>query len=345
MMSAMIRSRRLGAAAALAALVLAAAERASADPAGAAGFAVAIEGNTTVALTPDEARDLGRRELDRILADVRGVMAETGFEGTTEAFFAFLRDDDRFYQPDTAEGRAAYLAEAQRILDEMQARAGELIDPPPALRPLAAEEMDGGAGTVAAAAYGGRAIRFNLSDMRSAPTFMLAPIAYHEGVPGHHLQFAVPRAEGAAMTPAFIEGWGHYAESLPDEIDLYPDPYARAGMLSLQAWRAARLLVDVGYHVDSWTRDEAVAFMLANTPLSERQVGLEVDRVMSAPAATSVYFIGKLKIEELRARAEAALGPGFDLRRFHRTMLEQSVPTLSALEEAMDAWLAAQTAR
>jgi uncharacterized protein (DUF885 family) len=128
-------------------------------------------------------------------------------------------------------------------------------------------------------------------------------------------------------------------------LGLCEDPYAEAGRLNLEAWRAARLLVDVGYHVDGWTREEAVAFLLSNTALSERQVVLEVDRCILQPASTSVYIIGKLTITELRARAEAALGEDFDLRAFHAEVLRRGPASLPELEATIDRWIAAERAR
>jgi uncharacterized protein (DUF885 family) len=189
------------------------------------------------------------------------------------------------------------------------------------------------------------ALLFRLDDMRSAPRFLLPVLAYHEGIPGHHLQTTMERASLGAATPAprvpaYSEGWAAYAMMLPFELGLSGDPYAEAGRLSLLAGGAARMLVDVGLQVDGWTRDESVAFLLANTPASERDARLEVERSLARPATTSVYIVGMLEFRELRARAEAALGDAFDLRAFHQEVLRHGQLTLPALEEAVDRWIA-----
>ena len=322
----------------------------------AAEYARLTERYTTAAYTTDELRALGQSELERIGSELRAVMQEVGFDGSVEDFWNHLRTDDRFYYPDTADGRAAYLADAARIVAEIEARVGELVDLPPSssvmsLAPLQVGATPEGTAPVIAGGYNAPTedgapgtLRFNLADMRSAPKFQMAAIAYHEGVPGHHLQMSVARDRPAGGPPqsgsgAFFEGWAHYAERLPLELDLYRDPYANAGRLGLEAWRAARLLADIGLAVDGWSRDRAIAFMLANTPLSQRQATLEIDRCIARPASTSVYIIGKVAFVDLRARAEAALGEAFDVRAFHYEALRHGPVSLPELEGVVDAWI------
>jgi len=329
----------------------------------AAAYAELSERATGVALSADELRALGRDELDRIAQGVRSVMDEVGFDGSVADFYAFLRTDDRFYFPDTEAGRAAYLAEVRRIVEEVQGRLDEVIEPPAGMAAVRVAAVPVAPNWVGMAVYSAArpddalasaTLGFNLTDMRSAPTYFLPSIAVHEGVLGHHLQVEYARARAragqtlsernGAGAMAFVEGWAFYAEGLLTELGLYQDPYDKAGQLGMQAWRAARLVADVGLYIDGWTRQDAVAFMLANTPLSERQIGLEVDRCLESPASTSVYIVGRREILRQRAKAQAALGDRFDLRAFHAHVLGDGVVTPSALEETINAWIAEERA-
>lgn len=333
-------------------------------PVGAAEYDRQTARNTTLALTADDIRAIGRRELDRAHEEMGAVLAEVGFIATIEEFFEHLRSDDRFYYPDTDEGREAYLAEARRRAAEMAERLDELIEPPATLTALDAAPIPPSYPPWTTAAYASPGMRlsasappletgallFRLDDMRSSPRFLLPVLAYHEGIPGHHLQTTIERASlGDASppprVPVYSEGWAAYAMMLPFELGLSEDPYAEAGRLSLLAEGAARMLVDVGLQVDGWTQDEAVAFLLANTPASERRARLEVERSVARPATTSVYIVGMLKFQELRVRAETALGDDFDPRAFHRALLAQGQMPLPALEERADAWIAAELSR
>ncbi len=363
----MTRWLLLRAAAAMLAVLRAAAPAVAQAPAGegvallgAAAYDRLVEEHTTLPLTVEDIRYVGRRELDWAHGDLRAVMAELGFEGTLEDFFEHLRTDDRFYYPDTDEGRAAYLAEARRVAAEMGERLDELIEPPPALTGLDTAELPAHYPPWTTAAYGSPGLRlsasapvlergallFELDDMRSAPTFLIPALTYHEGIPGHHLQWtieqALPPAERASpqYTPAYSEGWAAYAMMLPKELGLYQDPYAEVGRLSLLAEGAARMIVDVGLHVDGWTEDEAVAFLLANTPTSERRARLEIERSIAGPATTSVYIVGMLKLQQFRALAEGVLGEDFDRRAFHAELLRHGQAPLPALEEAVGRWIA-----
>lgn len=325
-------------------------------PVGAVEYARLTEQLTTLPLSPDEIRETAQRELDGALAGLGIVMEEVGFEGTTEEFFEFLRTDDRFYHPDTDEGRAAYLAEARRVAAEMAERLDELVEPPPTLTALDAMELPASYPPWTAAAIASPGMRFtpsdppleigallfDLDDMRSAPTFAIPVLAYHEGVPGHHLQGTIEIGEFGSRQniPVYVEGWASYAMMLPKELGFFQDPYAEAGRLSVSAGAAARVLADVGLHVDGWTREEAVAFLLANTPATERRAQLDVERALARPATMSAYLVGMLKFQELRARAEAALGNGFDLRAFHHELLWPGQASLPDLEARIDAWIA-----
>jgi uncharacterized protein (DUF885 family) len=171
-------------------------------------------------------------------------------------------------------------------------------------------------------------------------------IAYHEGLPGHHMQLSiaqeltgVPTFRTLAGFGAFVEGWGLYAEALAKEMGAYADPYSDFGRLTSEIWRAIRLVVDTGLHARQWTEEEAVQYMLANSAISEGQIRAEVRRYIVMPGQATSYKIGMLKIQELRARAEAALGDAFDIREYHDTVLGGGALPLSLLEQRVDEWI------
>jgi uncharacterized protein (DUF885 family) len=180
----------------------------------------------------------------------------------------------------------------------------------------------------------------------------LETIAFHEAIPGHHLQIALAYERPAAHritqifgATAFIEGWGLYAERLADEMGLYTSDLDRLGMLSAQAWRAARLVVDTGMHAKGWTRDQAVDYMRRNTAIAENTIQTEVDRYIIMPGQALAYMIGYREITSLRAKATAALGSRFDIRAFHDAVLGRGAVTLPMLREQIDAWIGSQTSR
>ncbi len=179
------------------------------------------------------------------------------------------------------------------------------------------------------------------------PKWEMATLVSHEAMPGHHLQVAralelkdLPEFRRSTFGyTAFVEGWALYAETLGFEMGLYEDPYARFGHLQWQAFRAARLVVDTGLHALGWSRRQAIDFMVERTGVERGFVGQEVDRYLSAPGQALGYMIGELKIVELRDRAKAALGPKFDLRRFHNAVIDQSALPLDTLERVIDDWI------
>jgi len=304
---------------------------------------------TTTDLTASQVRSLGERELARIHQELRVVMTALGHTGSIERFFDFLRTDDRFFYPDTSEGREAYLADTRRILAEMQARLDEIIvDPPNA--PLDIRRLGGTSEAEALPMYSPNgAYLVPLADMRAAPKFLLQAIAYHEGVPGHHLQFSVQRARrdgersslasGNCQSTGYTEGWGFYAERLPYELGLYTDSSANAGRLGLEAWRAARAVVDVRLNVEGWSDEQALAFLLDNTPLPEALARIEVRRFRAMPAHATGYLVGKLAIQRQRERAAAALGSKFDIRVFHDQVLRHGPMPLAAIEDLVERWI------
>jgi uncharacterized protein (DUF885 family) len=179
----------------------------------------------------------------------------------------------------------------------------------------------------------------------------MVPLALHEAAPGHHTQIALAQERKdqpnfrrhAAPYTAFVEGWGLYAESLGEEMELYSDPYDRLGQLTYEMWRAVRLVVDTGMHHKGWTRQQAIDFFLANAPKTELDVTNEVDRYIVWPGQALAYKSGQLMLKDLRARAEKKLGANFSLQKFHDAVLLEGALPLSVLEKRIDAWIAASS--
>lgn len=324
-------------------------------PDGQAYYAAQLESYTTLPLKAADVHALGLTEVAGIHDAMRAIMKQVGFAGDLQAFFAFMRSDPRFYHPDTDAGRAAYVAEANALLDEIRARQGELFahlpKAPVEVRAIEAwreksapkahyrnPPQDGSAPGI---------FYINLADMKAQPRYQLAATLYHEAIPGHHVETCVahemeglPKFRRFASIAAFSEGWGLYSELLPKEMGLYADPYSDFGRLSLSLMRACRLVVDTGIHALKWTREQGIAYFDANMPSSHYDNQREVERYIVIPGQATSYYIGMQKIIELRARARARLGDRFDLRRFHDITLGAGPLPLPLLEERIEAWIA-----
>lgn len=326
-------------------------------PDGAAYYQNRLVTYTTTHLTAEQIHDIGLQHVARIHDEMRGIMKRVGFTGTLEEFFALMRSDPRFYMPESEEGRTAYLERARAVIAEMKTRLPAYFGRLPKadlvvkrVEPFR-EQAAGKAFYQQPAPDGSRPGTYyvNLYRMADMPTYQLEALAYHEGVPGHHLQIAiaqelkdVPRFQRFARFTAYTEGWGLYAEYLPKEMGFYQDPYADFGRLAMELWRAVRLVVDTGIHAKKWTRAQAIAYHLANTPNPEGDIVKAVERYIVVPGQATAYLIGKQKILELRKRAQATMGPAFDIRAFHDRVLENGPLPLDILEEQIMAW--AQTA-
>ncbi len=310
---------------------------------------------TTLDLTAREIHEIGLREVDRIRGEMEALKADVGFQGTLQEFFAFVREDPQFYFPDTDEGRQAYLDLAAEHLDRMTNALPDFfgILPKAGLevrRVEAFREQDGAAqqympGTPDGSRPG--VFYVHLSDMSSMPRYQLEDIAYHEGVPGHHLQVSIaqelediPTFRTQSFYTAFAEGWALYAEALAREMGFYEDPYSDFGRLSAEMWRAIRLVVDTGLHVERWTEEEAAQYFMENSPQPEGSVRSEIQRYLTMPAQAVAYKIGMMKLQELRERARGRLGTAFDIREFHDTVLRGGALPLPVLEVRGERWLA-----
>ncbi len=324
-------------------------------PDGEAYYANSLKFYTSTDLTADQIHQTGLAEVARVRREMEGVKARVGFKGTLDQFFAFVKAHPKAHYPNTPAGQAQYLADAKKIIADYMAVADRQFArlPKQALEVRAVEPFR--EKTAAVAFYsqgtpdGSRPGIFyvNLSDMTQVLKVQLPAIAYHEGAPGHHFQIAraqeqadLPMFRKFAYEGAYIEGWGLYAEKLGKEAGFYQDPYDDFGRLSLEIWRAARLVLDTGIHAKRWSRDQAVAYMKANTLSSDRDIASEIDRYFTGPGQATTYKVGELKILALRAKAQKALGPRFDLKAFHEVILAAGPLPLDVLETRIDAYIA-----
>lgn len=327
-------------------------------PNGASYYQHKLEQITTTKLTAQEIHDIGLSEVARIHGEMRDIMKKVGFEGDLQAFFEFMRVDPQFYYPETEEGRARYLSEATALIDNMKGRLDELFYTKPkadlvvkAVEPFR-EKSAGKAFYQRPAPDGSRPGMYyaNLYKMSSMPTYQMEALAYHEGIPGHHMQLAIsqeldglPRFRRFGSATAYTEGWGLYSEFIPKEMGLYEDPYSDFGRLAMELWRACRLVVDTGIHHLRWTRQEAIDYLVDNTPNPVDDVEKAIGRYIVWPGQATAYKIGMLKIVELREEARAALGEKFDIRGYHDVILRNGPLPLNMLEEEVDKWIAAQS--
>jgi len=328
-------------------------------PDGPAFYTERLTAMTTTAMTADEIHALGLAEVARIHAEMEAIKTKVGFDGTLQAFFASLRSDPRFLFPNTDEGREGYLQTSRNFYAAVDAQLPNYfgLRPKGALvvkRVEAFREQPGAAqhyqqGTPDGSRPGTYYV--HLIDMNAMPKIEMESVAYHEGIPGHHLQIAimqeltgVPTFRTQAFFTAYVEGWGLYAERLAKEMGRYEDPYSDFGRLGAEIWRAIRLVVDTGLHSKGWTEQQAVDYFLANGPTSEGQVRAEIRRYLVNPGQATAYKVGMLKILALRERARVALGERFDIRGFHDTVLGGGALPLSILERRVDDWIASSAA-
>ena len=317
-------------------------------------YAARLRHYTTTDMTAEDIHEIGLKEVARIQDEMRKIMKDVGFDGTLKEFFGFLRTDPQFVFSNDDAGREAYITEATAIIDDMKGRLDSLfITKPKAdiivkrVEPFR-EASAFGAFYNRPAPDGSRPGTYyiNLKDVKEQPTYLMQALAYHEGIPGHHMQIAIameleglPKFRTMGGHTAYTEGWALYSESVPAELDLYTDPYKDFGRLSMEIFRAARLVVDTGIHSKKWTREQAVQYYLDNIPNPEGDVRAEIDRYIVWPGQATAYKIGMLKIQDLRKDAEARLGDDFDIREFHDVVLANGSVPLEILEELVNDWV------
>ena len=320
-------------------------------PQGAAYYDALLANYTTTNLTADQIHDIGLRETKRIQDEMSAIMKRVGFAGTLQQFFEHARTNPKFY-PRT---REEYLARTDAALKAMQAKLPEffatLPKDPLVVKPVEPfrEKSAGKAFYQRPAPDGSRpgVYYVNLYDLKAMSLNELEALAFHEGVPGHHLQLSIQTQLGEVPpfrrfggVTAFSEGWGLYTEELAKDMGFYTDPYSDFGRLSMEILRAGRLVVDTGIHSKRWTRQQAIDWFLANTPVAKGDIVSQVERYVVYPGQATAYMIGKLKIMELREKARAELGPRFDIKAFHDVVLKSGPVPLDILEENVNAWVA-----
>lgn len=318
-------------------------------PNGGEYYRLCIRHFTSLDLSPEEVHQTGLDEVQRIKAEMQEVIRQVGFEGDFKAFVEFLLTDPRFY----ASTPEALLEKTALVLKRMDGELPRLFKTLPRLpygiRPIPDFSAPGnttayyqpGSGDGSHAGY----YYVNTYDLPSRPFYEIEALSLHEAVPGHHLQLALqqeldlPAFRRFGGFTSFVEGWALYSERLGLETGFYTDPYSNFGRLSYEMWRACRLVVDTGMHALGWSRQQAIDYMAANTSSTMLNIINEVDRYIAWPGQALAYKIGEIKIRALREKAEKTLGPRFDLRLFHDTLIGSGAVPLDVLEEMVNNWV------
>ena len=325
------------------------------QPNGAAYYEYRLASQTTTNLSAEEIHNIGLAEVARLRDEMALIVTEVNFEGDLDSFMDSVRGGDWNYYPNTDAGRQAYIDDASTAINALKQQIPVFFGLLPKAdlvvkRVESFRERDGAAqhyfrgtpdGTRPGVYYA------HLSDMTTMPKSLLEVVAYHEGIPGHHMQISIaqelqglPLFRTRAGFTAYSEGWGLYAEVLAKEMPAtYLSPYSRFGQLTSEIWRAIRLVVDTGLHARGWTEQEAIDYFLANSPQPLENVRSEIQRYIIMPGQATSYKIGMLKIQSLRAKAELALGDQFDIRAFHDTVLGGGALPLPLLERRVDRWI------
>jgi uncharacterized protein (DUF885 family) len=326
-------------------------------PDGAGYYAERLSNYTTTSMTPDQIHNLGLAQVARIHKEMGVVQKKMGVKGDLQAFFNYMRTEPKFYAPETEEGRALYLSETQKAQDAVTPLLpkwfGILPKAPLVVKPVEAfrEKSAGKAFYQRPAPDGSRPGTYyaNLYKMADMPLTEVEALFYHEGVPGHHLQLAiqtelkdVPAFRQFGGVTAYSEGWGLYSEKLAKDMGLYTDPARDFGRLQLELHRAIRLVVDSGLHHKRWTREQAIKYVEDNSADAPGGIVKAIERYIIYPGQATAYMVGRLKISELRGKAQKALGKKFDVRGFHDTVLKSGPVPLDVLEEQVDAWIASR---
>jgi uncharacterized protein (DUF885 family) len=316
---------------------------AEALPDGKAYYRQQIHEYTTLDLSPDQIHQIGLEQVAKIHAQMLKVMQQTGFKGSFAEFLQFLRSDPQFYAktPQELLDRSAWVA--KEVDGQLSKFFGHLPRERFTIKPVPADIAP-----YYTSGRGGPGVYLvNTYDLPSRPLYNMPALTLHESYPGHALQLELageqsgqPAFRREGYISAYGEGWGLYSEYLGNEMGIYKTPYERFGFLTYQMWRACRLVVDTGIHHLGWTRQQGIDYLTVNTALSAREIANEVDRYISWPGQALSYELGYLKILELRERAEKALGPSFDLRHFHDTVLQIGSVPLPVLEQRIDRFIA-----
>ena len=328
------------------------------QPGGAEYYNYRLKVSTTTDLTADEIHEIGLEEVERLQGEMEAVKEEFGFDGTLQEFFVYLRentDDRELYYENTDEGADQYIADATAAIDNIEGQLPEYFGILPKAdlivkRVEPFREQDGAAqhyypGTPDGSRPG--TYYAHLSDMNAMPKRELEVIAYHEGLPGHHMQISIaqelqdiPQFRTQAGFTAYSEGWGLYSERLASEMPgTFQTPQSEFGRLGSEIWRAIRLVVDTGLHSKGWTEQEAWEYFTENAAVTDQQARSEIQRYIVMPGQATAYKIGMIKILELREMAREELGDDFDIRGFHDTILGGGALPLELLERRVNTWI------
>ena len=320
-------------------------------PGGDAWYQHRIEANTSTQLSADRIHKIGKDEVARIHSEMRDIMEEIEFDGNLAQFFDFMTNDPQFIY----ESREAMIEDYRSLRSTVDERVSQLFDIFPKadyeVRKVEEfREQSASSGSYQSAPVdGSRPAIFYLNtyDLGSRPNWAKTALFLHEAAPGHHFQISIqqeledlPEFRKYGRETAYTEGWGLYSEALGYDLGLYDDPYQRFGQLAAELWRSIRLVVDTGIHSKGWTRQEVLDYMYANAPVAEARAVSEAERFMALPGQALAYKVGELKISELRRRAEDKLGDKFDIKEFHRVVLEDGAVPLVTLEQKVRRWIA-----
>ncbi len=320
-------------------------------PGGDAWYQYRIEANTSTQLSADRIHKIGKDEVARIHSEMRDIMEEVEFDGDLAQFFDFMTNDPQFIY----ESREAMVEDYRSLRSTVDERVSQFFDIFPKadyeVRKVEEfREQSASSGSYQSAPVdGSRPAIFYLNtyDLGSRPNWAKTALFLHEAAPGHHFQISIqqeledlPEFRKYGRETAYTEGWGLYSEALGYDLGLYDDPYQRFGQLAAELWRSIRLVVDTGIHSKGWTRQEVLDYMYANAPVAEARAVSEAERFMALPGQALAYKVGELKISELRRRAEDKLGDKFDIKEFHRVVLEDGAVPLVTLEQKVRRWIA-----
>ena len=323
-------------------------------PKGLEFYQFALKRTTTTDLSADEIHRLGLEKVNKVHDEIRAIMRKVNFKGSLKEFFAFTLEDPQFFYPNNEEGRNAYLARTDQVMSAMAARLDDLFLTKPKAE-LDVKRVEAFREATAGMAFyqrpapdGSRPGRYyvNLVDMSEMPKHSLEALAYHEGLPGHHMQLAIaqeleglPKFRRFGGYTAYIEGWGLYSEKLPKEFGFYQDPYSDYGRLAMELWRAARLVTDTGVHAKRWSYDKAIQYLIDNTPSSKVKATKAIERYLVMPSQATAYYIGMQEILDLRVKAKTQLLDRFDIREFHDVVLRSGAVPLDILSANVDEYI------
>ena len=317
-------------------------------PNGDAYYRFLVRRNTTTDLTPEQVHALGLAEVARIRGEMAALIARAGFKGSVADYIAAIRADPANYATSVQQYREKVSEAGKRADEALPLWFGKLPRLTWGVYVKRPDEENSSGGYSPGNAKAGVAGHITLSraNATTSPLYSMPSWTFHEGVPGHHLQIAlaqendVPAFRRKDDVTAFVEGWALYTERLADEMGLYRDDKERFGKLSWEIWRACRLVMDTGIHWMGWSEAQAKTCLTENSALAPAEIAYEIDRYTGWPGQALAYKIGEIRIRAIRARAEKALGPKFDIRRFHDALIDDGAMPMDMLDRRMDAWIA-----